>query len=485
MTMRLKGQEAWARYLEDKQLPVLRETLGKILHITDSERATVSRLAEAVLDDADLTTNVLKLANSALYNPSRASISTVSRAIMVIGFNSVKSMTVTSLLVDRMSHCKQRDSLFRCLAKSLHSAVQAKYLAREFPIAMQEEIFVAALLTNLAEAAFWACDHELADQLSQNSALLAADPAQTQKEFLGTTFKSITRLIAKNWNLGYLIEESLTQPRSRPAQVVATACAIANLFDQATQVNINLDVDKASLKLCSEFTQQPPEIVIKALKENRKTAIKMAEMLGIKQVTKFLEDMHNPDIRTSQPDPATQIECLQKISMMEENRFDEKAVSIVLLALHKGMGFERAGIFLSRSTTASPVQATSRQFQLFQSIGAGQNQWFNGRIFQTSKIMPVNSVFRFDDPSNEPQTRLDLNEVLEAPFADKRTPALGALIPISKGYQALIYADRCGLGEILENQCRAMELMVYTLYARMTMTLQNASNIASRRSLSL
>lgn len=485
MANKFRGRDAWASYLEDKQLPVLKETLGKILHITDSERATVSRLAEAVLDDADLATNVLKLSNSALYNPSQASISTVSRAIMVIGFNSVKSMTVTSLLVDRMSRCKQRDSLYRCLAKSLHSAVQAKYLAKDLPISIQEEIFVAALLSNLSEAAFWACDHDLAEQLSQQPGLMASDPAQTQQEFLGTTFKAITKVIAKNWNLGHLIEESLTQPHTRPAKIVATACAIANLFDQASQMSINLDIDKASLKLCSEFTNQAPAVVSKALVENRKAAMKMAETLGIKQVTKFLEDTQKKPLETCTPNPIVQIECLQKISMMEESRFDEKVVDTVLYAIHQGMGFERAAVFLSRgSISIEPVNQpiASRQFQLFQCVGAGKNQWFNGRIFQTNKTIPLNTVFKFDELTGTKKSTLTLNEALEAPFADKTTPALAALLPISKGYQALIYADRCAMADIADEQCRAFELLVYTLYARMTLSLVHANSVAISRS---
>lgn len=483
MATKMKGREAWANYLESKQLPVLKETLGKILHITDSDRATVSRLAEAVLDDADLATNVLKLANSALYNPSRASISTVSRAIMVIGFNSVKSMTVTSLLVDRMAQCKQRDSLYRCLAKSLHSAVQAKYLAKDFPISIQEEIFVAALLSNLSEAAFWACDHELAEQLSRYPQLMASDPAQTQQEFLGTTFKSVTRLIAKNWNLGHLIEESLTQPHTREAKVVATACAIANLFDQAGQMSIQLDVDKACLKLCSEFTSQNADVVKKALKENRKSAMRMAETLGIKQVSRYLEDSKQPPIETCQPNPVIQIECLQKISMMEESRFDEKAVETVLYAIHQGMGFERAGVFLSRCSPEATNQTKTTQFQLLQSTGAGQHQWFSGRIFQTGRQLPVNKVFRFDNPKYPQSIITDFGEGLEAPFADKTIPSLAALLPISKGYQVLIYADRCGLADIADEQQLSLELMVYTLFARMTLSLLHTSNATFARSM--
>ncbi|MCP5206567.1 MAG: HDOD domain-containing protein [Hahellaceae bacterium] len=485
MANRMKGREAWANYLESKQLPVLKETLGKILHITESDRATVSRLAEVVLDDADLATNVLKLANSALYNPSQASISTVSRAIMVIGFNSVKSMTVTSLLVDRMAQCKQRDSLYRCLAKSLHSAVQAKYLAKDFPIATQEEIFVAALLSNLSEAAFWACDHELAEQLSRHPQLMASDPAQTQREFLGTTFKTITRTIAKNWNLGHLIEESLTQPHSRVAKVVATACAIANLFDQAGQMSLPLDVDKASLKLCSEFTNQNPDVVKKALRENRKIAMRMAETLGIKQVTRFLEDSKQPAMETCQPNPVVQIECLQKISMMQKSRFDEKAVDIVLYALHQGMGFERAGVFLSRCSPEGATLSKTTQFQLLQSTGAGQHQWFSGRIFQTARQLPVNKVFRFDEQNIAPSASADLGDRLEAPFADKTIPALAALLPISKGYQALIYADRCSLTDITAEQQLSLELMVYTLYARMTLSLLHTDNGMLARSMRL
>ena len=55
-------------------------------------------------------------------------LSTVSRAITLIGFDSVKSMAISSLIVDSMLKRNDRPHLLRCLARAIHAAVQARCL---------------------------------------------------------------------------------------------------------------------------------------------------------------------------------------------------------------------------------------------------------------------------------------------------------------------------------------------------------------------
>ena len=125
---RMTSTQAWVSYLSRVELPVLANTLRRINELTDSKSSTVNELAEVIINDAQLTSQVLRLSNTVFYNQTRVQVSTVSRAITLIGFDSVKSMTISSLLVDSVLKRSSRPHLLRCLARAIHAAVQARSL---------------------------------------------------------------------------------------------------------------------------------------------------------------------------------------------------------------------------------------------------------------------------------------------------------------------------------------------------------------------
>ncbi|WP_328798323.1 HDOD domain-containing protein [Marinobacter nauticus] len=99
---RMNSTQAWVSYLSKVELPVLANTLRQINELTDSRNSTVNELANVILNDAQLTSQVLRLSNTVFYNQTRTQVSTVSRAITLIGFDAVKSMAISSLIVDSL-----------------------------------------------------------------------------------------------------------------------------------------------------------------------------------------------------------------------------------------------------------------------------------------------------------------------------------------------------------------------------------------------
>jgi HD-like signal output (HDOD) protein len=66
-------------------MPVLNNVAMELNNMSGSEDADANRLAEVILKDPNLTSHVLKVANSVQYNYSKATINTVSRAVVLIG----------------------------------------------------------------------------------------------------------------------------------------------------------------------------------------------------------------------------------------------------------------------------------------------------------------------------------------------------------------------------------------------------------------
>mgnify|MGYP000544729651 CR=1 FL=1 len=102
--MVIKGCKAWVSYLDKVELPLLAKTLKSISLISDAGDIKIDELVGVILNDADLTSKVLKLANSVIYNPMNAQVSTMSRAIVQVGFESIKAIAIAINSVSVIFH---------------------------------------------------------------------------------------------------------------------------------------------------------------------------------------------------------------------------------------------------------------------------------------------------------------------------------------------------------------------------------------------
>ena len=85
----------WINQLSDNDMPVFSGTVTSVTDAVNSERTSASDVAQIVLKDASLTTRLLKVSNSFHFNPTKQQINTVSRAVMVMGFDQVRALTLS------------------------------------------------------------------------------------------------------------------------------------------------------------------------------------------------------------------------------------------------------------------------------------------------------------------------------------------------------------------------------------------------------
>jgi len=82
--------------LQKGDFPALSESISHINRIALSEEESITSLSNVILKDFSLTTKLLKLVNSASYiQYGGGNISTVSRAVSILGFDAVKSIAIT------------------------------------------------------------------------------------------------------------------------------------------------------------------------------------------------------------------------------------------------------------------------------------------------------------------------------------------------------------------------------------------------------
>ncbi|MCK4987338.1 MAG: HDOD domain-containing protein, partial [Desulfobacterales bacterium] len=136
------------------RLPSLSTTAAKVLETCNNPASSPNDLNRVISLDPVLTGQVLRLTNSAYYS-LRHPVSSLTRAIIMLGINTVKNLVLSFAILERL--CNKRS--FRALsakkfwAHSLGVGVIAKCLARVKGVSLtdQEEFFVCGLLHDLGK----------------------------------------------------------------------------------------------------------------------------------------------------------------------------------------------------------------------------------------------------------------------------------------------------------------------------------------------
>lgn len=137
-------EEAFYRVTQITDLPPLVGALQRLLEIIYSEVASVSELERIIVYDQALAAKVLRLANSSFYG-TRGKVYTIAQAIMLIGFEQVKSICLCVLLMQLYSDApglsaSHREKLWKhafATARVAGQLVQVKpWLSKELAYAL-------------------------------------------------------------------------------------------------------------------------------------------------------------------------------------------------------------------------------------------------------------------------------------------------------------------------------------------------------------
>ena len=132
------------------QLPTLPHVVQRIVSMVDRPETSAEDLGRLIEKDQVLSAKVLRLANSPFYGfPAR--IASVSHAVVVLGLNVVKGLTLGATIFDLMKNAGM-DDLWR---HSLGVAMMAHILAVRAGHKSSEEVFVAGLLHDLGKVVLY------------------------------------------------------------------------------------------------------------------------------------------------------------------------------------------------------------------------------------------------------------------------------------------------------------------------------------------
>lgn len=143
--MQDKRTEIFRIIKDTRSLPTLPGIVSKLSSLAEDGRVSVDEMAKVVTSDQVLSAKVLKLVNSPFYGFS-GRISTVSKALILLGVNVVKSLAISSSIFEIMEK-----NVVGLWEHSLGAAVAANIIASRLNLPEREEISTAALLHDIGK----------------------------------------------------------------------------------------------------------------------------------------------------------------------------------------------------------------------------------------------------------------------------------------------------------------------------------------------
>lgn len=215
--------EQWIDLITQNELPAITSTAKMLDRFANDDKSSLPKLSEAILHDQALSSCLLKVANN-LQHMSVNKVTTVSRATVVLGIQTVKNICLTAKLVSSLLASDSLDinvyeRLTELMASSFYAGMLAKMMVPNYSEELQEEVYLAAMLYRIGETAFWSSGGEMASQLANYQAKSTADFDAFSKQLLGNNFSELSKGLAKTWNLSDLLVKALDQPEARTDEI--------------------------------------------------------------------------------------------------------------------------------------------------------------------------------------------------------------------------------------------------------------------------
>ena len=187
------------RMRSKQDFPALSGVISKINQIVSSESASTSQLAGAILQDLALTNKLLKLVNAASYGQFGGTINTISKAVVILGFETVRNIAMTLILLEFMQNKAQATQLKEEIIKAVFSGVVAAQLSARHNIRDVEEVLVCSMFHNLGRMLGIFYFFEESEEISRLIKQGESEEAASGK-ILGIPYSELGLSVARNWN---------------------------------------------------------------------------------------------------------------------------------------------------------------------------------------------------------------------------------------------------------------------------------------------
>lgn len=198
------------RMRHKSDFPALSESVSTINKLTSSDRESIANLSNSILKDFSLTNKILRLVNSAFYRQAGGgNISTISRAVLVLGFDAVRNIAVTVLLFEHLKNKSNAGLLKEEFLRANLAGILAKDVGEKTAPREVEQVFICSMFHNLGRLLSQYYFPDESDELRRVMEQKSCSEDAAAIQVLGITFEELGIGIAQSWGFPGLIVNSM------------------------------------------------------------------------------------------------------------------------------------------------------------------------------------------------------------------------------------------------------------------------------------
>jgi len=359
------GPQEVLELIERKEnLPVLPQLFYRIVEKASIPETSVSELSRLILEDQVLTGRIIRMANSAYY-ATEEKISTVTRAIMVLGFVTLKNFITAITVGDSLNNKAFKGKLFETIwVHGLACSLVANFLAQRLEFDHPEEAMIAGLVHDSGKLFL---DNHFPKEYKKAVEMIrqGMDVLSAERKVFGLTHVDVGEKIALKWCLPKPLIDAIRnhhQFSESPGNLsLPDIIYLADLFAsraipdewkaRVRWMSPKNNIEKQIKKTCSAvgISEKEVEDVIQTTKQN---IYRVAEDLNLGFLKPSIEKGDDPSaelfrLNREVERKERQLAMVNEISaFIMENPQPEELIQVVVEAIHRGIGFDRTLLFL-------------------------------------------------------------------------------------------------------------------------------------------
>lgn len=266
--------------------PALSTTISEINKIVGSDNSSSNSLTKVILQDFSLTNKLLKLVNTVSYGQFGGKINTISKAVVILGFDAVRNVATTLILIDFLQNKSQAEQLTDEVISAFFAGLIARQLSTNLNMRNHEEAMICGIFYHLGKLLTAFYFYEESQQVNH---LIdeGMTPNKASYQVLGISYNDLGMGIAKSWNFpSRLLSGMQGLPNDR----------VGKPLNELDQLNITVNLASELTVLVASAGQQDKTLAIKQLVKKYEQAVKIDE----KQLNQTLEQgMQEMAVRAS------------------------------------------------------------------------------------------------------------------------------------------------------------------------------------------
>jgi eukaryotic-like serine/threonine-protein kinase len=190
--------------------PALSDSVLAINRLTSSDKESINKLSNTILKDYGLTNKIMRLVNSAYFRQAGGgNISTVSRAVIVLGFDAVRNVAITVLLFEHLQDKGNARELKEAFLRANLAGMLARDASKKFMAREAEQAFICAMFHSLGQMLAQYYFPEELDEVRKLMLSRQCSIEQASAQVLGLPLSELGIGIATHWGFPVDIVSSL------------------------------------------------------------------------------------------------------------------------------------------------------------------------------------------------------------------------------------------------------------------------------------